>query len=141
MQNLLRTDARFNVRLLAHESPSQNSKTFNGLTCTMMSVAYTKLRAKIGLRKQGATAPIKTYWMEAPVNGCSGVAEFNVAGMSSSPYILEVLDVEWDYSCIHEQKMSVTTPNNACPWDSVWQHDCYDIALQWSTDNTKDIPH
>ncbi len=138
-QNLFRTDSRFNMRILAKASPGKGSFP-GGVTCNYAALPYTKLKVKARLRLSTANTAFKTYTFDnIQVDSCSNVFEFRPPP-SSAPWVIELMDVQWDYSCIaYTQGGFPQVPQ--CPWDYVWANDCYELSVQWATDDTRDIPH
>jgi hypothetical protein len=98
------------------------------------------LQVKVGIKTQSGNTYVAQYVFDnISANSCSNVKEFTLP-QSNSPFIVEVLNVRWDYSCKwYTQQGFPDVPQ--CPWDYVWPNDCYEIALQIATDYTKDIPH
>lgn len=138
-QNLFITDSRLNVRILAKPSPGKGSFP-GGAHCNYAALPYTKLQVKVRLRSPNSSSAYRSYtFNNIPVDGCSNVFEFNPPS-SNQPWILEIMDVKWDYSCIaYTQGGFPDVPQ--CPWDYVWTKDCYELSIQWATDHTRDIPH
>lgn len=143
-QNQFMTDSRFNIRVLAHKSPGK-STTYDGQSCDNYALPYTKLKMKVKVRSvEGAQ---REYTFEnIPVDGCSVVHAYSPPP-SSSPLIVEVSDIQWDYSCIYYANAGFPDEPSVCPWDYVWwsptssRADCVEYSLQIATDFTKDIPH
>lgn len=136
-QEIFTTSSRFNLRLVAMPSPGKGQFA-EGVTCKFLALPYTKLQAKIRLRSSESKTFFKEFLVEEiPVNGCSKVYEFTPPA-SKSPWVVEIYDVKWDYSCIQYQAGGFSDVPQ-CPWDNVWENDCYEMALQWSTDQTKNF--
>lgn len=141
-QELFRTDSRLNVRVLVKPAPSQGTYV-NGVNCSYIPAAYNKLQVRVGIKKPGASYFTKEYvFNNISIDSCSEVFEFNPGGSNGDPWIIQVLDVKWDWSCMQYELGQISPlPSFACPWAMVHTNYCYEIALQWSTDYTKDIPH
>lgn len=138
-QNLFKTDSRFNVRIMAKPSPGKGSFP-GGVSCYYAALPYTKLKVKARLRLSTSSTAYKSYTFDnIQVDSCSNVFEFKTPP-SSQPWVIELMDVQWDYSCIaYTQGGFPDVPQ--CPWDYVWANDCYELSVQWATDYTRDIPH
>lgn len=138
-QNITLTDGRFNVRVIALPSPGQGVDSY-GNSCQYMALPYTKLRVKVGIRVPGSSTYVSTYTFDnIPVNNCSSVREFNLPQINN-PFIVEVLETKWDYSCIAYAQEGFPDHPTACPWDYVWTNDCFEVQVQIATSYTKDIP-
>jgi len=144
-QNMFVTDARFQVRVLAHSSPGKAIDTYNNV-CTMEALPYTRLQVKVGLKLPGAATYFSTYTFdytnnaEIDVNGCSPSHSFTIPP-HTGPLVVEVMNAKWDYSCTWDKAMGVPESSSSyCPWGLVWVHDCYEITLQVATDYTKGLP-
>ena len=138
-QNIFLTDGRFNVRVLALPSPGQGVDSY-GNSCQYMALPYTKLRVKVGIRVPGSSTYVSTYTFDnIDVNSCSAVREFNLPQINN-PFIVEVLETKWDYSCLAYAQEGFPDHPTACPWDYVWKNDCFEVQVQIATSYTKDIP-
>ncbi|MBI2522675.1 MAG: hypothetical protein HYV97_19800 [Bdellovibrio sp.] len=144
-QNMFVTDARFQVRVLAHPSPGKAIDTYNNV-CTMEALPYTRLQVKVGVKLPGAATYFATHIFEygnnteIEVNGCSPSYSFALPP-HTGPLVVEVMNVKWDYSCTWDKQMGVPESSSSyCPWGLVWVHDCYEISLQIATDYTKGLP-
>ena len=134
---ILRTDSRLNLRVI----PRVQNATVDGRgnSCHMLPLAYTKLNVGIRVRKQGTTSGDYHQFQQVRVNGASKVHEFSVPA-SSNPLVIDVLNVEWDYECIYYALDGYHNYPYSCPMSSVWRNDCVSFDIQFSTDDTKDIP-
>ncbi|MEK6624541.1 MAG: hypothetical protein AABY86_06220 [Bdellovibrionota bacterium] len=144
-QTMFVTDARFQVRVLAHPSPGKAIDTYNNV-CTMEALPYTRLQVKVGVKLPGAATYFSTHTFEygnnaeIDVNGCSPSYSFTLPP-HDGPLAIEIMNVKWDYSCTWDKQMGVPESSSSyCPWGLVWVHDCYEISLQVATDYTKGIP-
>jgi hypothetical protein len=138
-QNIFLTDGRFNVRVIALPSPGQGVDSY-GNSCQYMALPYTKLKVKVGIRVPGSSTYVSTYTFDnIAVNNCSNVREFSLPSINN-PFIVEVLETKWDYSCIAYTQEGFPDAS-ACPWDYVWKNDCFEVQVQIATSYTKDIPH
>lgn len=139
-QEIFLTDSRLNIRVLAFSSPGQGETTSTNQDCQMLPIDYKKLQVKVGVKVEGAYGYQETYvFDDIPVDGCSEVHEFTIT-QSSSPLIIEILDVKWDYSCTYAVSVNDSNSDNYCPFSYVWEPDCFSVGLQIATDHTKDIP-
>jgi len=143
-QNIFTTDSRFNVRVLAYSSPGKTTDSYNK-SCVYDALNYSKLKLKIGVRTQGSSSYSDTFTFEGvPVDGCSEVYEYSVP-QTSEPLVLEVLDVEFDWTCQQYVNAGYDEDDpqlaSYCPWWYVSKLDCFEIGIQFSTDYTRDIPH
>ena len=140
-QEIFLTDSRLNIRVIANPSPGQTTTTSTNEECRMLPIDYKKLQVKVGIKVEGAFGYQSTHvFDDIDVNGCSEVHEFTIP-QSSEPFIIEVLDTKWDYSCTYAKDVNDSNYEKYCPFSFVWENDCFSISLQVATDHTKDIPH
>lgn len=134
---ILQTDSRLNVRVIPRvQSYGVDSR---GNNCAYDAMAYTKLNVGVRVRKQGTGSGDYYQFQNIRVNGASKVHEFSVPA-SSNPLVIDILNVEWDYECIYYALDGYHNYPYSCPFANVWQYDCVSFDLQFSTDDTKDIP-
>ena len=139
-QEIFLTDSRLNIRVLANPSPGQGETTSTNEECKMLPINYQKLQVKVGIKVEGAYGYQSTHiFDDIPVDGCSEVHEFSIP-QSSEPFIIEILDVKWDYSCTYAKDVNDSNYEIYCPFSFVWANDCFSVGLQVATDHTKDIP-
>ncbi len=129
------SDSRLNVRLLAKASPGKDSSTNYGENCPYASMPYKKLQVTVGVKAIGAKGYASIETLESAVGDCSSVAELSPP-INADKFQIDVFNVKWDYDC----EGSNSYYQHACPYHPVWDKDCFEIALQVSTDHTRDMP-
>lgn len=135
------TDSVLKVRLMALPSPARGATDSFGNTCKMEKIStsngFTKLKATIGVREYGSSTIISSRTLyNIDINDCSETVSLTVPPNSSSrPFVIEVYNVEWDYSCAYGGGSGY-----GCPMGAVWEHDCVSFEVQMETDNTMMIP-
>ncbi len=134
-QEILKTDSRFNIRLMALSAPSQNAVDSNGVTCSQLPVGYQKLQVSICVRKKNGACIYMHLFDDLDINEWSLVKEFNIPSNTDEPLVIEVLDAQWDFSCTWNGSDS-----SYCPFSAVWDQDCVRFKMQVSTDGTQDLP-
>ena len=140
----LRTDGRYNMRILALSSPGKTADEY-GNACVNLARPYTKLRMKIRIRAIGSGFT-QDHTFISSVGSCSEVYEFSVPA-TVNPIDVEVLSVNWDYDCIQYLQRGCGSNENdpgcagACPYRFVNERSCYSMQIQLATSYTKDIPH
>ena len=134
-QEILKTDSRFNIRLMALSAPSQNTIDSNGSKCTMYPVGYQKLQVSLCVKKKGGACVYMHLFNDLNLNEWSLTKEFNIPSNTDDPLVIQVLDVKWDYSCTW-----TGGSGSYCPYDGVWDKDCIRFKMQVSTDGTRDLP-
>lgn len=138
-QYALMSDSRLNIRVIPRvQTYGVDSR---GNACNYDALEYTKLNIGVRVRKQGASSGDYYQFQNVRVNGASKVHQFSVP-TTSNPLVIDVLNVEWDYSCIYyalDDEQYCNYPYY-CPFANVWHADCVSFELQFSTDFTKDIP-
>lgn len=143
-QNIFFSDSRFNVRVIPrYQRGGTDSK---GRSCDYYSPRpFKKMNIEIVVRSRQSSPGVgDTYkFRDVPVDCPSRVREFQVPA-TSDPLIIEVRNVEWDYSCEDyiQQGFDRAYLENLgfCPYDRVWTTECYQLEVQFSTDTTKDLP-
>lgn len=142
-QGIFYTDSRFNLRVRAQASPGQSTNDSNGVKCAYVAKPYKKLNIDVCVRKQTGSCIYTKTFQNVPVGEVSKVYEFPVQS-SSTPLIVEILGVQWDYSCQNylDQGYKETDPavSGYCPMGLVWDTSCIKFDIQFSTDYTKDFP-
>jgi hypothetical protein len=140
-QNIFLTNSRFNVRVIPRKT--YYAQDTSGRSCLYQPLPYTKLKVGVRLRKQSSTYG-SYHEFSADLDTPSNVYEFPVPQNTSDPLIVEILNVQWDYTCTYYQQQGHDPDDPLvsayCPFDKVWDNDCVQIELQFSTDDTKDIP-
>ena len=136
-QSIFVTDSLLRIRVQAKASPGKVDADSYGNPCNYYQLPYTKLRIPIGVRTSNSSSYIDSFAFEdVSIGNFSDVHTFTVPTNSiSAPFAVEVYGVQWDYSCIFSGGQSDTY----CPWDNVWQNDCFEIEVQMQTDYTNDL--
>ena len=134
-QQILKTDSRFNIRLMALSGPSQNTTDSNGNKCTVDPVGYQKLQVELCVKKKGGSCVYMHLFSDLNLNEWSLTKEFNIPSNTDEPLVIEVMDVKWDFSCRWNGGSG-----EFCPYAGVWDKDCVRFKMQVSTDGTQDLP-
>lgn len=138
-QNIFFSDSRFNVRVVPkYQNKGVDSR---GVPCAYSPQPFTKMNVGIVLRSRQSSPGVGAYYQfrDVPVNCPSKVHEFQVPS-TSDPLVIEVMNVEWDWSCLSYEQQGYPNVPGVCPYDNVWQTECYKLEVQFSTDTTKNIP-
>lgn len=138
-QNIFFSDSRFNVRVIPRY---QNKGTDSmGIPCAYNPQPFTKLNVGVVLRSRQSSPGVGDYhqFRDVAVNCPSKIHEYQVPS-TSDPLVVEVMNVQWDWSCKSYEQQGYPNVPGVCPYDNVWQTECYAIELHFSTDTTKDIP-
>lgn len=142
-QGIFYTDSKFNIRVRAQAAPGQSTNDSNGVKCAFVAKPYKKLNIDICVRKQNSSCIYTKTFENVPIGQVSKVKEFTVPS-SGTPLIVEVLGVQWDYSCQNylDQGYSINDPalSGYCPMGLVWDTSCVKFDIQFATDYTKDFP-
>ncbi len=149
-QSVFFTNSRFNLRVIPRVVTQGATDTRTGANCQYVPRPYQKL--KVGVRLRRADLSTGDYYQFGvgdfngdgesdgiPLNQASRVHEFQVPQGSSQPLVVEVLNIEWDWSCYEYETQNYCNVPGFCPWDKVWMSECVSVELQFSTDDTKDI--
>jgi hypothetical protein len=139
-QNALITNSRFNIRVRALTGIGGNELDSKGIPCIYIANDYTKLQLGITLKKQGTTSGDYFLFDNVGVNQFSAVHPYTVPFNTNDPLVIEVKDVKWDYTCIDYTNQGFPNVPGACPYAKVWDSSCVAFEIQFSTDDTKDIP-
>jgi hypothetical protein len=135
-QHIFSTDRRFNLRVIPRSGPNQNRKDVKDIECRHANDLYTELELEVCVR--GASETCNNFntvtFNGVKVNVASLIKEFPVP-VTMDPLVVEVRDISWDYTC----KAYGNDPTY-CPYASVWDTQCVRFDIQFSTDETKDIP-
>jgi hypothetical protein len=138
-QNIFYSDSRLNVRVI----PKFQNKGVDsrGVTCAYYPQPFEKMNIGINIRRQSSSPGVGEYYQfqDVDVNCPSKVREFSVPA-TSDPLIVEVMNVEWDWSCKSYANQGYPNVPGACPYSYVWLTECYKLEIQFSTDTTKDLP-
>ncbi|MCR9204736.1 MAG: hypothetical protein NXH75_09175 [Halobacteriovoraceae bacterium] len=138
-QNIFFSDTRFNVRVIPkYQNKGVDSR---GIPCAYSPQPFTKMNVGIVLRSRQSSPGVGAYhqFKDVPVNCPSKVHEFQVPS-TSDPLVVEVMNVEWDWSCKSYEQQGYPNVPGVCPYDNVWQTECYKLEVQFATDTTKNIP-
>jgi hypothetical protein len=138
-QNIFFSDSRFNVRVIPRY---QNKGTDSmGVPCAYNPQPFTKMNIGIVLRSRQSSPGVGDYhrFSDVQVDCPSKIHEFQVPS-TSDPLVVEVMNVQWDWSCKSYEQQGYPNVPGVCPYDNVWQTECYALEVQFSTDTTKDIP-
>ena len=139
-QNIFLTDSRLKLRVLVLPQPSKGTTDSYGRVCEYARGPYTKLKFRLNVRTKNSTRPFFVRNLsDVPVDGCTEVIEVTNIPMSNDPFVVEISNVQWDYSCTYAYAVNDSNPENYCPYYNVWNPDCFELALQVSTDYTKDF--
>lgn len=143
-QQILTTDSRFNVRVVAKASPPKGTKDYKGVTCNYEGIAFSNVKLTIGLRKPNSNYYTSTYDISGiPVGKCSDVYEFTdyQIPVTSGPIVLDILNFQTDYWCKTYEGTRYAGNPAYCPYVALYANDCFSIEVQFATDFTLDIPH
>lgn len=147
-KTLFYTDARLKIRVKPQSSPGQVASDSNGEKCQYMQLPYKKLLITLGVKAQGAASYLETYTFDSSTGTAVGSTSeshyFRVppnsrpttAGATGTPFIVEVTEVKWDYSCTVAR---ASQQSILCPWDYVWKYDCFAFDIHMSTDYSDDF--
>lgn len=138
-QNIFYSDSRFNVRVI----PKFQNKGVDsrGVTCAYYPQPFEKMNIGINIRRQSSSPGVGEYYQfqDVGANCPSKVRQFSVPA-TSDPLVIEVMNVEWDWSCKSYANQGYPNVPGACPYSYVWLTECYKLEIQFSTDTTKDLP-
>ena len=142
--NQFRTDASFNVRIKPKYADATNS--IQGRKCSPFTKTnFSKLQIQLMLRRSTDTlGEIKT--VSASVDTYSSKATFTVPGGTTNPYVLEVVSVMSNHRC----NSAYGSAPNGCPnvffdipvnTNTYNPTECVAFDIEYSTDNTYDLPN
>lgn len=141
-QHIFAADQRFNLRIIPRRHPNEGTVAFDNTSCSNDSpIDYGALSIDVCLRREGGSCINTTRFENISVNGASKVKEYTPPS-STQPLIVEVTSVEWDYWCAQgDDRYCPTGPINfgADRMDPSVK-DCVRFDIQFSTDETKDLP-
>jgi hypothetical protein len=149
-QSIFYTDQRMNIRVVPRAIQQGASDTRTGASCAYIPRPYQKLKVTVRVRRADLSSGyVFTFGSVdldnngqgdgVPLNKASRVHEFQVPQGSSAPLVIEVMNIEWDYSCYEYETQNYCDVPGSCPWGSVWTSECVGVELQFSTDGTKDL--
>ena len=139
-QHIFTTNSRFNVRVRAQAGPAQNTLDTRSIACQYNNSIYNKLLVTLCVRKQNGSCIYTQTFDDVPVGQVSKVKEFNIPLSTAEPLVIDVLDVQWDYTCISYGEQGFSNQTGYCPWAPVWDTQCVKFDVQFSTDDTTDLP-
>nr|BDT27255.1 hypothetical protein BHI3_07210 [Bacteriovorax sp. HI3] len=135
--NSFQADARFAVRIKAFRvtggtalaNPSHAAKACSTFTTNNFS----KMQVKLMLRKSGSSlGETQTLVADASTSAYSSVAEFTVPSGSSSPFILEVVEVLTDHRC-KASSGKLYCPYADIPYNSGGPTECVGLKVEYAT--------
>lgn len=138
-QNIFYSDSRFNLRVIPkYQNKGVDSR---GIPCAYSPQPFTKMNIGVVVRSQQSNPGVGAYYQfkDVPVNCPSRVHEYQIPA-TSTPLVIEVMNVEWDYSCLSYAQQGYPNVPGVCPYDNVWQTECYKLEIQFATDTTTNIP-
>jgi len=138
-QNIFFSDSRMNIRVVPrYQNQGVDSK---GVTCAYVPQPFTKMNIGVVVRSASAQPGVGAYYQfkDVDVNCPSKVREFQVPA-SQDPLIIEVMNVQWDWSCLSYAQQGYNNVPGYCPYANVWQTECYQLEIQFATDTTKNLP-
>lgn len=138
-QQIFTTNSRFNVRVRAQKGPAQNTNDVRNIPCSYVNDLYKKLEVTLCLRSSNGTCVQTHTFSDIPLGQVSKIKEFTVPGNTANPLVLEVLDVQWDYTCTYYGQGGFNNELGYCPFAPIWDTQCVKFDLQFSTDTTKDL--
>jgi hypothetical protein len=143
-QHIFTTNSRFNLRVVARNRPSQNTNDVRGVSCRYQtSTPYKKLKVSVCVRSASGNCNNfnTTTFDDIPVNQASKIKNYPVPA-TAQPLVVEVRDLESDLFCEQYKQMGVAESEvpGYCPFSSHSHAECVEFDLQFSTDDTKDIP-
>jgi len=134
-QGVFKTNSRFNVRIVPRRAEYGSSvMDWSGKTdnrCFRHS-AYEALQLTICVRRQDGGC-LYQHTFDANVDSASKVKEFNFPD-TAEPLVVEVLNVQSDYNC------NSSSNSGYCPYGGHDHPACVKFDIQFSTDQTKDLP-
>lgn len=141
-RHIFATDSRFNLRVLARSAPSQGGFAVDGTTCNYQALPYQKLQIDVCVRSTSGTCNVSNThtFSDVPINQASRIKKFLVPQGTPDPLVVEIKDVQWDYTCTYYGNPTSGSGAAYCPFAPVWPNDCVRFDFQFSTDTTKDIP-
>ncbi len=138
-ENIFKTDGRFNLRVIPRQIGKGTDSRGNTCTKQMAAQEFSMMNVGIRVRASNASTGYFNLFRDIPVDCASEVHEFEIP-VTSYPLVIEVLDVTNDQDCLEDQSRGITSGRN-CPYTEVGSMECFALEIQFSTDNTKDIPH
>ncbi len=132
------TDSRINIQII----PRFKDKGFDsrGNSCLYDHRPYTKLKVGIKVRSPENTYGSLYYHVFENLSPDipSNIYEFTPAN-TTGPQVIEILNVQWDYTCIDYANRGFPNKPDVCPWADVWNTECISLDLKVATDYTKNL--
>lgn len=143
--NQFRTDATFAVRM--RPSKVAGGTSLQGRNCSSWTQDnFSRLRVQVMLRRASdSLGEVKT--LVAAVGSNSATARFTVPGGTTSPYILEVVEIFSDHSCKESVYGKLATPCTSSTFYKIPVNgttnptECVAFNLEYATDETYDLPN
>lgn len=139
-QNIFFSDSRFNVRVIPkYKYGGVDSR---GVTCGFNPPQpFTKMNIGMVVRSRQSSPGVGDYreFRDVSPNCPSKVHQFQVPS-TPDPLVIEVMNVQWDWSCLDYERQGFPNQPGFCPYANVWSTECYSFEIQFSTDTTKDLP-
>lgn len=143
------TDAKFDVRIVVRPGPRQGAKdSMNNSRCDFDGLPYSKLKFNLGIRDLYSSFNFSNIPFELDVGNCSRVYKLidylPRSHSTDSPIVLEISRVETNYPCVMYQPGTSGYDGNYCgsnPYRNLHSNDCFEVELQLSTDETKNLPY
>ncbi len=134
-----KADAKFAVRIkgfrvtggtaLANPTHTETNKACSTFTTN----SFTKMQVKLMLRKSGSSlGETVTLVADASTSAYSSVGEFSVPNGSSSPFILEVVEVLTDHRCTASSG-KLYCPYSDIPYNSGGPTECVGLKIEYAT--------
>jgi len=143
-QQILTTDSRFNVRIVAKASPPKGTRDYKNVACNYEGLAFTKVKLTVGLRRPNSNIYTGFYDISGiPVGKCSNVLEFTdyQIPVTAGPIVLDIFNFQTDFWCRTYEGTAYAGNPAYCPYTALYANDCFSIEVQFATDYTLDIPH
>lgn len=153
-QDIFYTDAKMRIRVIprrVHSDPqSPNGQVIDsrGRACEFNNpgMPFTKMRIGVTIRRKEDSPGSGYYHLFDNVSlDCpSRPYSFPIPQNSAYPLVIEIKNVEWDYSCTSYLESGYYTREQletygVCPYARVWDKECFKLELQVATDTTKDF--
>ncbi|OUR96434.1 hypothetical protein A9Q84_08765 [Halobacteriovorax marinus] len=139
-QYIFQTDSKLNIRIKALSGPSIYSTDSNNVQCNYSPLPYTKLKLSVCVRSSQGSCVFQHTFDDIAVGSYSYVKEFSVPANTSDPLVIEVKDVQWDYTCNYYANNGFPNQPGYCPFSAVGYADCVKFQIEFSTDETQDLP-
>jgi hypothetical protein len=153
-QDIFYTDAKMRIRVIPRkvnsdpQSPNGQVYDNKGRACEFNNpgMAFTKMRIGVTIRRKEDSPGSGYYHLfdNVSVDCPSQPYSFPIPQNSAYPLVIEIKNVEWDYTCTSYLESGYYTQSQlesygVCPWARVWDKECFKLELQVATDTTKDF--